>query len=98
TLFVDPCTSTSSYGMRGAPIAYDMHPTFFAADPTRDLAVANPVNRVTIRVQSSGNRVEEADVMLVSVADVRLLAMSLGQPVTVGPTTNLRATLSLRRT
>ena len=97
TLYVQECSSTTSYG-DGGTAAYDMNPTFFVAEPTDDLQRLNPMNRVAIRMQSSGNRVEEADVMFVNVASVGLLAATLGQPVAVGPATNLRASLILNRT
>jgi hypothetical protein len=108
TLFVDRCTTDSSLNADGSAsgdggggsvgAAYDMHPSFFVADFTRDLPGLDPMNRLAVRMQSSGNRIEESDVMYLNVADVGALAQQLGQPVAVGPTTNARATLSLRRT
>ena len=97
TLYVQECSATTSFG-DGGVAAYNMNPSFFVAEPTDDLQRSNPMNRVAIRVQSSGNRVEKADVMFVNVASVGLLAQSLGQPVAVGPATNLRASLILNRT
>jgi hypothetical protein len=42
--------------------------------------------------------VEEADLIYITVEEVANVAMQLGQPIEVGPATNLRATLGLYRT
>ncbi len=103
TLYVAQCETldgvTSSYPAGAtAAGAFDLKPTFFVAQPTDDQPKSNPMNRVMIRVQSGGNRLNEADALLVNVADVRLLALSIGQPGVVGPATNVRATLALNQT
>ena len=103
TLFIQECEdvpfTTYSNDGGGMPGGYNMHPSFFVAEPVNDLP-RSPVqmNRVSIRVQSAGNRLEEADVLYINIADVRAIALDLGAPITVGPVTNLRASLVLNET
>jgi hypothetical protein len=99
TLYVRGCTHEHDYGAMGAPAAYMMNPHFFAADPINALASSkplHPVNKVTLRVQSTGSSPEEADLLFVTVADVA--QVTVGTANGVGPTTNVRATLTLNQT
>lgn len=101
TLFLRGCTHDYDYGAAGAPAPYDMKPTYFVADPINALASSeplHPINKLTLRVQPSGNRAEEADLLFVDVADDAQVASSLGTATAVGATTNVRATLSLNQT
>jgi hypothetical protein len=101
TLFLRGCTHDFDYGALAAPAAYDMHPTYFVADPINALASAealHPINKVTIRVQPSGNRADEADLLFINVADDALVATQVGVAMAIGPTTNVRATLNLNQT
>jgi hypothetical protein len=98
TLFIQSCTSDSSLGRPGAPAVYDMHPTFFVAEPIDDFPRPMPMNRLAIRMQPTGNRLEEADVLYLNTASVREVAQALGQPIDIGPSTNVRATLQLNAT
>jgi hypothetical protein len=84
-----------SYGESGAPLAYDMNPTFFAAEPIDDFSRLQPNNRLNIRVQSDGSRIEQADVLFINIASVHEVALALGQDIAVDVNTNVRATLSL---
>src|SRR5438874_3910905 len=68
-LFLTQCTTDSALGSPSAPIAFDLHPTYFVADPVLDLTHLHPMNHVSIRVQSEGNRIEEADGVLFNIAD-----------------------------
>jgi len=86
-----------SFGEAGAPAAYSMAPSFFAAEPIDDFPRLYPNNRLNIRVQSDGSRIELADVLFINIGSVRAVAESLGAPVPVGPNTNVRATLSLNQ-
>lgn len=98
-LYVKACQEGKDFGAAGSPTAYDMKPIFFVADPIDDSALVRPKqNRLQIRVQSTGNLPEEADVMWISVADVEPIAKLVGQPVDVTYTSNVRATLDLNRT
>jgi hypothetical protein len=96
TLFVHPCTSDSDFGSSPAtPGNYNMNPQFFVASPINDFPGPNPQNKISIRVQSSGIRIEQADVMSLVIANELPVAQALNQPIEVGPNTNIRATLSL---
>lgn len=86
-----------SLGSAAAPAAYNMNPTFFAAEPIDDFPRLYPNNRLNIRVQSDGARIEQADVLFINIGSVRPVAEALGTPVRVGPNTNVRATLSLNQ-
>src|SRR5215467_10446768 len=83
TLYMAECTTSSTFSSDGGTggAAYSMNPSFFVADFTYDLPKTNPMNRLAIRMKSSGNRIEEADVMFMNVADVGQLAKQLGQLV-----------------
>jgi hypothetical protein len=101
TLYLRGCTHDADYGALGAPAAYDMSPGYFTADPINALESSrplHPINKVSLRVQPRGNRLEEADVMFVNVADDAQVAAALGQPMSIGPTSNVRASLTLRET
>lgn len=87
-----------SLGTPEAPEPFDLAPTFFVAEPVNDLPRTRPMNRVSIRLQRTGNQIEEADVLYLNVADVRAVAEQLGQPIAVGPATNVRASLQLNQT
>jgi hypothetical protein len=99
TLFIRPCTSDSDFGSSPtSPRAYHMNPQFFAANPIDGFPGPHPVNRISVRVQASGNRVEEADVMGITIANDLEVAQMVGTPIEVGPATNVRATLNLNIT
>jgi len=86
-----------SYGEPNAPLPYDMQPSFFAAEPIDDFSRLDPNNRLNIRVQSDGSRIEQADVLFINIASVHEVALALAQDVDVGFNTNVRATLSLNQ-
>lgn len=99
SVFLNECELKTTFGSQAAPVAFDLKPTYFVADPILDdFEKANPINRVNIRVQSRGNRIEEADGVIIQVADVGLAATAVGQPIPLGPDTNVRASLNLLRT
>jgi len=101
TLYLRGCTHDYDYGELAAPAAYDMRPSYFVGDPINALQSSqplHPVNKMAVRVQSDCNRVEEADAMQVLVADVAFVVEALGQPIAVGPATNVRASLALNET
>ncbi len=89
--------TTYSIGEADAPSAYDMKPTYFVAEAVDDFSRLYPHNRLNIRVQSDGARIEQADVLFVNIASLYEVALALHQPVEVGPNTNVRATLSLNQ-
>jgi hypothetical protein len=86
-----------SFGSAADPLGYAMNPSFFAAEPIDDFARLMPNNRLNIRVQSDGSRIEQADVLFINIASVYSVATSLGTDVDVGFNTNVRATLSLNQ-
>jgi hypothetical protein len=101
TLFLRGCTEQFDYGALGAPAPYNMNPTYFVADPINSLASEeplHPINKVTMRVQPSGNRLDEADLLFVNVANDAEVASTLGTATAVGPSTNVRASLILNQT
>jgi hypothetical protein len=75
--------------------SYDMKPSFFVGEPIEDIDQDGfPKNRLEIRVQASsgnlGNVItsldgDGIDTLFVSINDVRMLAMSVGQPVALNP-------------
>jgi hypothetical protein len=101
TLFLSGCTNDGNYGQLGAPADYNMHPTYFVADPVNALASSqplHPVNKVSLRVQPSGNRADESDLLFINVADDAQVAATLGQATDIGPTSNVRVSLTLNNT
>jgi hypothetical protein len=101
TLYLRGCTHNYDYGSLAAPATYDMHASYFVANPVNALASSeplHPVNKLSVRVQPSGNRADEADLLFVNVGDDADVAAMLGQPMTIGPATSVRATLALNQT
>ncbi|MDB4964675.1 MAG: hypothetical protein JWN44_364 [Myxococcales bacterium] len=101
TLFLSGCTHEADYGIGGAPAGYDMKPTYFVADPINALASSkplHPVNKLILRVQPSGNRTDESDLLFINIADVAQVAASMGSSIAIGATTNVRASLTLNQT
>lgn len=99
SLYVRSCTNDSDFGNSPtAQRAYNMNPGFFAAAPVEDFDKQHPMNRLSLRIQPSGNRVEEADVLSVQVANDYDVATNMGTNIQVGAATNVRATLNLNVT
>ncbi len=105
-VFIRQCAKRTSVGASGSqtaysfgtsddPVMYQMYPSFFAAEPINDYPRVMPYNRLVMRVQSDGSRIEQADVLIVNIATVHDVALALNQPIEVGINTNVRATLSL---
>ena len=52
------------YGTEAAPALFNLSPTFFAGEPIEDISDSKPAhNRLTIRMQRSGNAVEITDTL-----------------------------------
>jgi hypothetical protein len=101
TLYLRGCTHSYDYGSLAAPAAYDMHPTYFVANPINALASnqpLHPINKVTIRVQPSGNRQDESDLLYITVANDADVAAALNTAVQVDGFSNVRASLTLNNT
>jgi hypothetical protein len=100
-LYLRGCTHDYDYGALGAPADYNMHPSYFVADPVNALASSrplHPVNKLSLRVQPSGNRADETDLLYINVGDDSQVAGALNVPLDVGPASNVRATLTLNNT
>jgi hypothetical protein len=50
-------------GTQAAPAAFDLHPTFFAADPIDDPSQATNIDRLLIRMQRTGQAIEINDAL-----------------------------------
>lgn len=105
TLYLRGCTQQGDYGALGTPADYDMHPSYFVADPINAPNNAltgaqplHPVNKLTLRVQPSGNRPDEADLLSVTVADDSQVAALVNRPMQIGAASGVRVTLSLNQT
>lgn len=101
TLYLRGCTHDYDYGSLAAPADYDMHPSYFVANPVNALASSeplHPINKISLRVQPTGNRLDEADVLFINVANDADVAGALGTAMPVGPATTVRATLTLNNT
>jgi hypothetical protein len=98
-IFVDPCTQNQTFGATGIPNAYNMHPSYFAADMIyASDADYIPQNRVIIREQSGGQQIDEADGLYIRVANSNFVGNAVGTDIPVGPDTNVRASLLLNST
>jgi hypothetical protein len=98
SLYLRGCTKDGDLGSASAPALFDLKPTFFVAEPIDDFQKAHPMNRLSIRIQSAGNRVEEADVLYINMASVLPVAQTLGSAVPVGIGADVRAALVLNQT
>jgi hypothetical protein len=63
-IYVLGCTPEGhDYGERDAAQEFDLQPHFFAGEPVEDISVANQANRLLIRIQRNGNRIEVNDTL-----------------------------------
>jgi hypothetical protein len=98
TLYLQSCTTEHGYGTQFAPAPFDLKPDFFVADPVDDFQRQFPMNRLSIRIQPNGARVEEADVFYINMASEFPVAQQLGKPIQVGIGGLVRASLVLNAT
>jgi hypothetical protein len=64
------CSPTGAdYGTQKAPQFFDLAPRFFAGEPIEDIAAANRANRLLMRVQRNGNRLEVNDTLYFDVVN-----------------------------
>ena len=61
-------------GTPGDPYAFDLDPTFFAAEPIEDISDGPPMNRLTIRMQRNGNATEINDTLYFDIRDSAQIA------------------------
>jgi hypothetical protein len=76
-LFVLGCSSNSNLGTAAAPSCYNMGPRFFAGEPIEDINTGALANRLLIRVERSGNRLEVNDTFYVDVQNAFEVARCL---------------------
>ncbi len=101
TLYLRGCTHDYDYGSLMNPADYNMHPSYFVANPVNALASSeplHPINKISMRIQPTGNRADEADLLFINVANDADVAGALGTPMPVGAATTVRATLTLNNT
>jgi hypothetical protein len=98
TLYLQSCTDQHGYGTQFQPAPFNLKPDFFVADPVDDFQRQFPMNRLSIRIQPNGARVEEADVFYVNMASEFPVAQQLGKPIQVGIGGLVRASLVLNAT
>jgi hypothetical protein len=73
-------------GSFAAPVTFDLAPHFFAGEPIEDVAVGTPDNRLLIRMQRNGNRVEVNDTLYFDVQNTYDVARCVrGQTVNGAP-------------
>jgi hypothetical protein len=67
-IYVQSCSADGDYGAPKVPADFDLQPHFFAGEPIEDISGAdpatrptNPVNRLLMRIQRNGNRIEVND-------------------------------------
>jgi hypothetical protein len=80
SLFIIDCNIKGDldYGARGMPREYDLRPKFFAAEQLLHLGTTGAtarVNRLIIRLQSSGRRREANDILRFDIPDERAVAL-----------------------
>jgi hypothetical protein len=100
-LYVRGCSQSNDYGSPNAFAGYSMNPQFFEGQPVDSPPYErrfHPVNHLGIRMQNRALRQELADVLYVNIADVAMVAQVVNMPLTLGPATNVRATLKLNET
>ena len=97
-------TSGADYGTEKAPRTFDLSPHFFAGEPIEDIAPANQTNRLLMRLQRNGNRLEVNDTLYFDVVNVYEVARCVrgriddqGMPdydtrMTIDPVTHLPTT------
>jgi hypothetical protein len=98
SIWLNQCTNDNGLGSQGAPAAFDLHASYFVAQPIQDLEHPGMMNRLAIKIQAAGTLIEESDGLYINIADVAPVATMVAQPIPVGPATNVRATLNLWRT
>jgi hypothetical protein len=64
----------ADYGTEMAPRIFDLSPRFFAGEPIEDIAAANRANRLLMRIQRNGNRLEVNDTLYFDVVNAYEIA------------------------
>ena len=70
SIFLLGCSDNGdNFGTKDMPRFFDLSPHFFAGEPIEDIAIALPTNRLLMRIQRNGNRIEVTDTLYVDVED-----------------------------
>jgi len=69
-LFMLSCTEGRDRGTPAAPRLFDLGPSFFAGEPIDDTADGLATNRLLLRLQKTGGRVETVDSLFFDIVDV----------------------------
>jgi hypothetical protein len=81
-LWILGCQKGYPYGTEAAPEPFHLNPTFFAGEPIGDITDGAPRNRLIIRMQRTGNAVENNDVLYFDIPDsVRVARCVRGRTV-----------------
>ena len=73
-LFVDACNGGTPFGGSEGLHPFHLDPTFFAGEPFDNIGGADPANRLVIRMQREGTRIEVNDVLYFDIRDVQQVA------------------------
>jgi len=68
-LWILGCEEGRPYGTEADPVLYHLQPTFFAGEPLGDIVEGRPLNRLIIRMQRTGNAVENNDTLYFDIPD-----------------------------
>ena len=83
TLYVKSCKPMKDpvdYGSLATPAPFDLHPDFFTGEPIEDIKMHGSDNRLIIRVQKAGQRVEDNDVLVFDLGSWRVAQCLRGNP------------------
>jgi hypothetical protein len=72
----NPNDNPADLGAAGAPVAFDLSPTFFAGEPVEAPTVGLP-NQLNMRMQRNGNRIEISDTLFFDVNNAYEVARCL---------------------
>jgi len=92
------CADNTDFGTKDMPRLYDLAPRFFAGEPIEDISVSKKANRLLIRVQRNGNRIEINDTLYIDVQNAFEVARCLRgriDPMTGEPDYDTRSTTDL---
>ena len=89
-------TDGTDWGSETMPRMYDLAPRFFAGEPIEDISVSMKANRLLVRVQRNGNRIEINDTLYIDVQNAYEVARCVrGQVENGAPNYDTRMTTEL---
>jgi hypothetical protein len=88
-------TKGENFGTMAAPKIFDLSPHFFAGEPIEDISIANKANRLLMRIQRNGNRIEVNDTLYMDVQNAYEVARCVrGKTENGVPQYDTRTTIS----